>query len=105
MTAGLRRVRRARRVGGMSYEYVARGFQSSRSLRCDYRATGSRLDAIDVGADVAAVEGPVAQSANRGPEVPLHRVHEPGLGHARRTHGLARVHRAIAPDDDVALEH
>src|SRR5947208_6076182 len=106
MAAGLTRVRRARRVGGMCYESTAWAIRSSgegrASLRRDNRATRGRLYPINVGTNVAAVEGPLAQSAYAGPEVPLERANEAHLGHARRAGRLARICRAIAADDDIA---
>src|SRR5512143_3151390 len=76
-----------------------------RCSRRDNRATGGHLDPINVGADVPAVEGPVAQGADGSPEVPLERVDEPGVRHPRWTERLARVRRAVGTHDDVALEY
>src|SRR5215208_1896465 len=99
MAAGLMRVRRARRVGGMAYQYTAWAIRSRRRLRRDNRATRRRLHPINVGTDVAPVEGAIPEGAQAGPEVPPERVDEPDLGHARTAHGLARVVRAVvAPD-------
>src|SRR5690242_9010216 len=109
MTIGLIRVRRARRVGGMTYQYTAWEIRSSTGdrgvLRRDNRATRSRLDPINVGPDVRSVEAPVPESAHGGPEVPREGADEPNVGHARRARRLAGVERALPTDDDVAPEH
>src|SRR5829696_3392156 len=104
MAAGLMRVRRARRVGGMAYQYAAWTIRSRWRLRRDNRATRRPFHPINVGADVAPVEGTIAEPAQAGPEVPLERVDESDLGHARRTGRLARIVGAVAADDDVAAE-